>query len=196
MQNIKQWEILPSNEPTVIRSCSKCGNNSTFSSTGNFRVNANRNNLDVWLIYQCSHCKTTWNMTILTRVKPDSIPYKLYQHFLCNDPNLALEYAFDLTLHSKNKSTLNYEALQFKLIGETIDIYTITEPVKVILSCKYPLGIRIGKLLGAFLCLSGEEVKRLCIDGVIVSDSNTLWKERLSKPFYITFYPSQVTNHF
>ena len=46
----------------------------TFISTRRFRVNANKNKLDVWLIYQCKKCKHTLNIPIYERVSPQKIP--------------------------------------------------------------------------------------------------------------------------
>lgn len=58
------WELVPKNIPAVRRKCPKCGEKTNYISTGKFRVNANKNNIDVWLIYQCEKCKTSWNMDI------------------------------------------------------------------------------------------------------------------------------------
>ena len=58
------WYIAPITLPSVNKNCPKCGHNARFVNTEKFRVNANKNRLDVWLIYQCNHCKSTWNMTI------------------------------------------------------------------------------------------------------------------------------------
>ena len=75
----------------------------TFISTRRFRVNANKNKLDVWLIYQCKKCKHTLNIPIYERVSPQKIPKKLYEGFLANDEELALRYAADSALFkSKN----------------------------------------------------------------------------------------------
>ena len=45
-------------EYTVIHRCGGCGKKMPFVSTRRFRVNANKNKLDVWLIYQCRRCRT------------------------------------------------------------------------------------------------------------------------------------------
>ncbi len=79
--------------PASTRPCGKCGKQTDHICSGKFRVNANGKCLDVWLIYRCERCNNLWNMPIYSRVKPQSIPTELYQAFLENDEEVALEYA-------------------------------------------------------------------------------------------------------
>jgi len=79
--------------PTRTRYCSKCKKTSSFVCSGKFRVNANGKHLDVWLIYRCERCNTTWNQEIYARVKPSRIDKELYQAFVDNDWETALRYA-------------------------------------------------------------------------------------------------------
>lgn len=79
----------------IIRKCARCGKKMSFANTGRFRVNANKNRLDVWLIYQCEKCRHTLNIPIYERVAAGSIPAELYEKFLGNDPDLAARYGGD-----------------------------------------------------------------------------------------------------
>ena len=36
-------------------------------------MNAQKRNIDVWLIYRCVECDSTYNLTILSRTKPELI---------------------------------------------------------------------------------------------------------------------------
>ena len=90
------------NASTVVRYCKKCQTKTEFTSSGLFRVNANRKNLDVWLIYKCIKCNTTWNLTILSRITTGSIPQDLLDGFHENDIELAKHYASDVTLIKRN----------------------------------------------------------------------------------------------
>lgn len=51
-----EYEIALNDSLSVIWGCSKCGAKTRFRNTKKFRVNANGNKLDVWLIYQCENC--------------------------------------------------------------------------------------------------------------------------------------------
>ena len=85
-------------EYKVIHKCGHCGKKMTFVSTRRFRVNANKNKLDIWLIYQCKKCKHTLNIPIYERISPQKIPRELYDGFLANDEELAIRYASDAAL--------------------------------------------------------------------------------------------------
>jgi len=98
----RKREAQASHAPAAVRYCKRCGIKTGFISSGAFRVNAQRKNLDVWLIYKCSACKTTWNLTVLSRVSPLSIPPELLRGFHENDPDIALSYANDIALIKKN----------------------------------------------------------------------------------------------
>ena len=80
-----------------------------FASSDLFRINANRKNLDVWLIYKCMKCNTTWNLTVLSRVTAGSIPQDLLTGFHENDIKLAKHYASDIALLKRNGAELVME---------------------------------------------------------------------------------------
>lgn len=88
--------------PAAVRYCKRCGVKTEFYSSGLFRMNAHQKNLDVWLIYKCSKCGTTWNMTVFTRVNPRSLSPELLEGFQNNDAEIALRYARDSALIKRN----------------------------------------------------------------------------------------------
>lgn len=101
-----RFETKDEKIPEVIRKCPKCGKKTHFINTKRFRVNANKNRVDVWLIYQCRKCKSTWNMTIYERKNPKKILAEEYERFLANDEDLAKEYGKDKDIHVKNRAEL------------------------------------------------------------------------------------------
>ena len=48
----------------IYHRCGGCGKKQEFENSKRFRVNANGNLVDVWLIYRCKKCKHSWNLTI------------------------------------------------------------------------------------------------------------------------------------
>jgi hypothetical protein len=170
MQNTYFWKVKPSAQPTVIKNCSKCGTRSEFESSGNFRINANQNHLDVWLIYQCKKCNTTWNMEILSRVHPGDIKEDLYLKFQRNDPELARRYSFDSVTHSRNRSVMNFEGISYEVEGEGISLQELKEDVTIEISCEYPLDIRLDKILSGQLGISREMFKKMVRTGHIFSE--------------------------
>lgn len=64
------WEIQCHSSLPAYRYCKKCGEKRAFTCSGQFRVNAQQKHLDVWLIYKCPDCDTTWNASVCCRVSP------------------------------------------------------------------------------------------------------------------------------
>lgn len=102
----KEYQIIITDSYRVVRNCGKCGCKTEYHNTNRFRVNANGNSLDVWLIYQCSKCKHTYNLTVYERVRPNRIPRKEYEGFLSNDYELAFAYGTNKEFFRKNKAVI------------------------------------------------------------------------------------------
>ena len=109
------WNIVAENLPVVKRNCPKCKCKTNFINTKKFRVNANKNNIDVWLIHQCEKCKSTWNMTIYERINPSDIDRQLYEKFAANDEELAVQYGFDLSAYSRNKAEVVFDDVNYRV---------------------------------------------------------------------------------
>lgn len=115
-----EYKIVPSGSYKVIRNCAKCGCKRAFANTNCFRVNANGNQLDVWLIYQCEKCKQTYNLTIYERIKPSDIEKEEYRSLLENDKALAMLYGNKKEIFVKNKAEIDLEDIDYLVlcIGE------------------------------------------------------------------------------
>ncbi len=110
-----EYKIVPRQAFQILRNCSGCGCKMPYCSTGNFRVNANGNQLDVWLIYQCLKCRHTYNLTIYERVKPTDLQKEEYQSFLNNDLAAALQYGLDKEIFSKNKAEIIWDKMDYEI---------------------------------------------------------------------------------
>lgn len=71
------WEIQYFSLPLVSKHCKKCGKKTKFSCSEKFRVNAQRRALDIWLIYNCLDCDTTWNARVYAHISPQSLNTQL-----------------------------------------------------------------------------------------------------------------------
>ncbi len=161
-----EYEMIPGDSFSVIRGCAKCGRKTHFVNTGKFRVNANGNQLDVWLIYQCEECKHTLNLAIYERQKVSSIPKEEYQRFLDNDEELALRYGADVRLFQKNKAEVDAErvSITFTKLRETEENgESIRLGNKTMITIHNPrkLKIRTEKQIAMVLGLSRSRVKRM-----------------------------------
>ena len=100
MQEIKVSYL---NTIKVWHRCSGCGKKKIFVNTGKFRVNANGNRVDVWLIYQCEKCKHTLNLTVYERKRPGQLSAEEYQLLMDNDEGLAISCGNDRGFLKRNK---------------------------------------------------------------------------------------------
>ncbi|PWM46492.1 MAG: hypothetical protein DBX47_02370 [Clostridiales bacterium] len=163
---MEKWIIKPKAMPVIIRNCNKCASENKFICSGNFRINANGKNIDVWLIYKCEKCDTTWNMEILSRVKPKQIEPSLYLAFAGNDLETAFCYAFNRDILNKNKAVVSYDDIPYVVLktkfNDNDNILEITS--------QYDFGLRIDKLLSDETGISRTKIKELIEIGKIKSN--------------------------
>ena len=86
-----------------------------FVSSGKFRMNANGRRLDVWLIYKCPACGTTWNMEVVARTPVSELSPGRLRAYESNDPAAARAYACDPRLFAQGQAVPVYdEGLRIK----------------------------------------------------------------------------------
>lgn len=176
-----EYEIVLKDSFRVIRNCPKCGRKTYFKNTKKFRVNANGNKLDVWLIYQCEECKHTLNLSIYERQKVSSIPKEEYRRFLDNDEELAEKLGKNIQLFRKNKADVDPEKIDYDFVKlhETMEYRESKEEIIVVIHNPCQMKIRPEKQIAEVLGVSRSQVKSLLEQGEIE------WKTQL--PQYITF---------
>lgn len=164
--NTVNWRVKIMQAPKILKYCKKCGVKTEYVSSGLFRVNANSKSLDIWLIYRCHDCKTTWNSTVFERVNPKALNEKTLKGFHDNNSDLALSYGLNEELLRRNGA----EVLppDYEVTGEDVDL---TEDTRIIISADYPLNIRVTKILRKKLGVSGREFKMLLESGRLESES-------------------------
>ena len=188
-----EYRIIPMEACKIIRNCSGCGKKEKFLSTGNFRVNANGNQIDVWLIYQCEKCKHTYNLTIYERTRPSKIPKELYLKFLSNNTETALEYGVSKEVFGKNKAQADWDEIEYTIepveksrqvshneadreagiAGKrnNVQIYLWKKDgceEKLIIHNPYGIPVRMDKILSEILQLSRTQIKKLIKEERIV----------------------------
>lgn len=185
-----EYKIILKDSFWVIKSCPKCSRKTHFTNTKKFRINANGNKLDIWLIYQCAECKHTLNLAIYERQKVSSIPKKEYQRFLENNEQLAEMYGKDIKLFLKNKADIDFSKLDYDIIKlhETIESSEFGEQIWVTINNPYKLKIRPEKQIALALGLSRSQMKSLLEKGEIKLEMELpqfISIKIYSLPFYI-----------
>lgn len=166
------WTLTPVSSYKIIRNCPKCGTRSLFQSTGNFRINANKKCIDIWLIYQCEKCRSTYNLTIFERVSPKKLPEGFYKKFQENNNALALEIGTAKEIFEKNRAVVKEESISYIVTKENIEIPVSLQALEGncrIICIQNPNGlkIRVDKFLAEQLSISRSKVKHLIADGLL-----------------------------
>jgi len=185
-----EYEIVLKDSFLVIRNCPKCGRKTYFKNTGKFRVNANGNKLDVWLIYQCEECKHTFNLSIYERQKVSSIPKEEYMGFLSNNEQLAETYGKNMQLFRKNKADIDFGRINYDLVklNETIKTSDSGEQILLTINNPHQLNIRPEKQIAEALGLSRSQVKSLLEKGEME------WKAELPKLISVSICVGKFPN--
>ncbi len=164
-----EYEIVLKDSFWIIRNCPKCGTKTHYINTKKFRVNANGNRLDIWLIYHCVECRHTFNLAIYERKKVSSIAKEEYQCFLDNDKQLAEMYGKNVQLFRSNKADIDFDRLHYGLVKlyETIESSIWGEQILITVKNPCQIKIRSEKLPAMVLGLSRNQVKSLLEKGEI-----------------------------
>ena len=160
------WEVQYLSPPAVQRYCKKCGKKTDYISSGLFRVNSQGKYLDIWLIYKCSNCDTTWKSTIYSRINPKSLSPGLLEQFHMNDSVLAEKYAMDVELLHRNGAEAGLP--NYKVEGNEICFNT---PIQLYIKSKYPSQIKVSAILRDKLSLSQSSYENMLASGQIKSIS-------------------------
>lgn len=171
METTFTWKIKVKNCPLLIKKCSHCDSDRFYCSE-KFRMNAQKKNIDVWLIYRCVKCDNTCNLTLLSRSKPDLIDKSLFHSFSINDKDTAWQYAFSAELERKNNLKLDYSSVEYELISsispEEIPCLS-DEIIRISIKCHFDFSLKLSSLIRRWLSLSANQVKRLFEQDVIIT---------------------------
>ena len=174
METTITWEVKVKNTPLLIKKCSHCDSD-RFYCSDKFRMNAQKKNIDVWLIYRCVKCDNTCNLTLLSRSKPDLIDKTLFHSFSMNDKNTAWKYAFSTEMERKNNLRLDYGSVDYEVIPNTSleDLLNLSnEVIKIHIKCEFEFDLKLSSLIRRCFSLSANQVKRMFEDGIITITSN------------------------
>lgn len=184
-QKTYEYEIVPEESYSIIRNCAICGCKSVFVNTNNFRVNANGNRIDVWLIYQCSKCKHTYNLTIFERQKVNLFSFDHLK--MNNEKELAKKYGTDKSYFIKNKAEIDWNSVKYQILStKTRHLAAVEESIILrpgdIIQIDNPCGLKIrnDKILAELFHISRKLAKQL-----EETESIKIVKSNLSLRIYI-----------
>ncbi len=160
------WEIRVKSTPTLKRKCNRC-NGDRFYCSEKFRMNSQKRNTDVWLIYRCTECDSTYNLTILSRTKSELIEKELFSKFSGNDKRLAWEYAFSPEIAKKNSVELDYSTVEYEILHEPVSIEEIVSSdddlpeIAFKIRTSFDFGLKLSSVIRFCFGLSATRLNRL-----------------------------------
>jgi hypothetical protein len=149
------WTVSALEAPRVPRHCPRCAVDRRFASSGKFRVNCQKRRVDVWLVYRCPECCSTWNATIVERATPEDIGPLFYPLYQENDAATAWRCAFAVAGADR---AVPYRVARPEGAGE------------LCLRLADPVSVRLDRLLAGELGLARGEISRRMKDGRIAGD--------------------------
>lgn len=177
------WEVQYLSPPTIIKHCKRCGKKTEYASSGQFRVNAQKKHLDIWLIYKCIHCSTTWNAAIYSRIDSKSLNPDLLDLFYANDEALADQYAMDTKFLRQNGVEIG--SYYYNVTG---GCFSSNDPVELHIISRSTSNIKVSSVIREKLGLSVKIFKDLLSQGHIKDRSGQdLEKCRLDKETVVIF---------
>lgn len=192
------WEIKVKNTPLVKKKCNHCSSDRFYCSE-KFRMNSQKRNTDVWLIYRCVKCDSTYNMTILSRTKPELISKDLFTAFSENNATVAWKYAFSADNAQKNKVELDFDSVEYDINHDMDSIENILSldcsMVKFKVKCPFELNLKLSTVIRTCLSVSANLLNRMIEANAVftagkrpvkkhkVKDGDIIWidKEKLKK---------------
>ena len=151
--------IVPNNTPAIIRYCSKCNKNMEFYCSEKFRLNGNHTRIDIWLIYKCIKCDTTWKLTIAKGIKSHDLTAERFDQFTNNDKGLAWQYAFDRGFLKQQSCVIEYVNVGYSVEG--IEIRDQDFPLLIRLKSAYTFDLKLGKFLAGIFGISIGSLRKL-----------------------------------
>jgi hypothetical protein len=161
-----QWLVYATGLPLIRRRCLRCASEA-HCANGTFRVNANGQLLDVWLLTRCSGCGKTVNLTVLERVPVRAIDPLTLTRFHDNDLELAAKLLEDPAFARRNGVTLDWDGA-WALEKTTVDA-SAADVMEISVRFVQRIPIKLTTLLSVGLDVSRSEVRRLVADGSLLS---------------------------
>jgi hypothetical protein len=161
-----QWVIRELGLPAIVRACVSC-RSARHHPTGKFRVNANGELLDVWMLICCERCGRTAKIPVHERIPVQALGRERLRMFETNDPAMVRELATDAVLAGRAGYQLDWSGTWELDTGPPYGGLEDPAPLTVTITFELPVPIRVEKLLTTGFDLSRPAVKGMVYSGRI-----------------------------
>ncbi|MGU3374866.1 DUF1062 domain-containing protein [Chryseobacterium sp. M5A1_1a] len=176
--------VKAKNTPLLKKKCSHC-DSERFQCSHKFRLNAQKKNIDIWLIYRCIKCNNRYNMTLFSRIRTESISKDLFNKFSENDIDLAWEYAFSHEVRRKNNTEADLNSVEYEIqydeISEEELIHSDNEMIAFRINCPFDFNLRMSTVIRTCLHLSSSRLNQFIESEAIFVHEKPLQKKHKIK---------------
>jgi hypothetical protein len=168
------WEVKAKNTPLLKKKCNHCDSD-RFHCSDKFRLNAQKKNIDIWLIYRCVKCNNRYNMTLFSRIRTESISKELFNKMSENNIEVVWEYAFSHETRRRNNIEADWGSVEYDIHYKEIPIEEMTsfdmEMLTFKIICPFDFNLRMTMVVRTCLKLSSGKLNQLIeMDGVFVQE--------------------------
>lgn len=158
------WEVKAKNTPLLKKKCSHC-NSERFQCSDKFRLNAQKKNIDIWLIYRCVKCNNTYNMAVFSRIRTESISKEIFNQFSENDTEIAWKYAFSQEVIRKNNVEADWESVAYEILYPNFSVEDLInmneEMISFQIRSSFDFNMRLSTVTRTCLELSSSKLNLL-----------------------------------
>ncbi|UKB77815.1 DUF1062 domain-containing protein [Chryseobacterium sp. MEBOG07] len=174
------WEVQAKNTPLLKKKCSHC-NSERFYCSDKFRLNAQKKNIDIWLIYRCVKCNNTYNMTVFSRIRTESINKEIFNKFSENNTEIAWEHAFSQEIRRKNNVEADLESVEYEILYQSLPVEDVinidNEMISFQIQCPFDFNIRASTVIRTCLGLSSSQLNLLLDTDAVYCNEKPLQKK-------------------
>ncbi|MCP1299156.1 DUF1062 domain-containing protein [Chryseobacterium sp. S0630] len=174
------WEVKAKNTPLLKKKCNQCSSD-RFQCSDKFRLNAQKKNIDIWLIYRCVKCNNTYNMTVFSRIRTESISREIFNKFSENNTELAWQYAFSQEIIRKNNVEADWESVEYEILYPNLPVENLihmeSEIVSFQIQSLFNFNMRVSTVLRTCLGLSSSKLNFLLDSGAVYFNQKPLQKK-------------------
>lgn len=174
------WEVKAKNTPLLKKKCNHC-NSDRFQCSDKFRLNAQKKNIDIWLIYRCVKCNNTYNMTVFSRIRTESISKEIFNKFSENNTEIAWQYAFSQEAIMKNNAEADWKSVEYEISFQNLTIESLinreSDMISFQIQCPFDFNMRISTVIRTCLGLSSSKLNLLLASGAVYFNEKPLQKK-------------------
>jgi hypothetical protein len=149
------WRVEALALPALSLRCARCARAARFVCTERFRVNANGNRLDVWLLYRCADCGESHKQRVERRAPASALPAGLLAAYQADSPALVRRCAFAAGGGAEVPARVVRDALP------------ASGALRARIDQPEPCGLRWQRLLALELCASRARLARAAEGGAL-----------------------------